>query len=464
MLRSAPSIDLASLIESMAPRLRAMQQQLGCESGWASIASSLPDVDPLDVLAAGNDNLQMYWHSGLMGESVAAGGTLDRYETEGENRFVTIKQFVQKQSRRFVELGRSPSLAPRFFAQFSFFNRVSPDYTFPAASITLPRWMVIRTREGCQGTINIRLDRTTNLDKTLTQILRRFQQFDRSRFLLRAPLSDPSLTYEPVSHASSFRAGVDRVLTSIAARRLDKAVLARAVDAMSSRPLRPLEVLRQLRQAHPDCYVFAVTNDRHQTFLGASPECLVRRQGNRAISDALAGSAPRGKTFADDDILARQLLDSVKDRREHDMVVATIARRLRSLKLVPEVAVAPSLMQLPAIQHLHTPIAACVPTSLHLLDLVAALHPTPAVAGSPVSAAEEYIRACESFERGLYAAPIGWVDSNGNGEMAVAIRSGLLSDCRARLYAGAGIVRGSDPDKELHEIHLKLQALVEALT
>ncbi|MEO0852020.1 MAG: isochorismate synthase, partial [Cyanobacteria bacterium J06648_11] len=304
---------------------------------------------------------------------------------------------------------------------------------------------------------------TTPLDCLVDRLERRFLDFERaSRTSISRSRVRP-LTYHPVMDASAFRAAVGKALAAIAAQHLHKVVLARAIDAIASHPWQPFEVLRQLRRAYPDCYVFAVSGDRGQTFLGASPECLVRRQGTLASIDALAGSAPRGATSVDDDILAHQLLDSGKDRREHDWVVQTISARLKELGLAPDVARAPALMQLAAIQHLHTPITALVPDALHLLDLTAALHPTPAVAGAPAAVAGRCIEECEPFERGLYAAPLGWMDDRGNGEMAVAIRSALLSDRRARLYAGAGIVRGSDPDKELHEIQLKLQALVDAL-
>jgi menaquinone-specific isochorismate synthase len=180
------------------------------------------------------------------------------------------------------------------------------------------------------------------------------------------------------------------------------------------------------------------------------------------ITDALAGSAPRGKTFIEDADLAKRLLNSEKENHEHQVVIDFITQRLYHLGIVPQL-LAPQLRQLSNIQHLWTPISAKVPANVNPLEIVAELHPTPAVAGVPRDVACEAINRYENFERGLYAAPLGWVDYQGNSEFIVGIRSALIDSDRARLYAGAGIVAGSDPDKELAEIQLKLQALLKAL-
>jgi menaquinone-specific isochorismate synthase len=177
----------------------------------------------------------------------------------------------------------------------------------------------------------------------------------------------------------------------------------------------------------------------------------------------LAGSAPRGKTTDEDAELANRLLTSEKERREHRVVIDFITQRLSQLGLHPEILSQPKLLQLLNIQHLWTPIQAQLPADVNPLEIVAQLHPTPAVAGAPTEIAQEEIRHYETFNRSLYAAPLGWIDSRGDSEFIVGIRSALIDDCRARLYAGAGIVAGSDPEKELAEIQLKLQALLKAL-
>ena len=189
---------------------------------------------------------------------------------------------------------------------------------------------------------------------------------------------------------------------------------------------------------------------------------MVSVRDGQLKTGALAGSAPRGKTTSEDAVLAQCLLASVKEQHEHQVVSQFICQQLAQLGLNPQLSPV-RLLQLSNIQHLQTPIQATVPDDIHLLDVVEALHPTPAVAGMPRAIACDYIRQYEAFERSLYAAPIGWVDHHGNGEFAVGIRSALLNGCHARLFAGAGIVEGSDPDRELAEVQLKLQALMQAL-
>ncbi|HBL13715.1 MAG TPA: isochorismate synthase, partial [Cyanobacteria bacterium UBA11162] len=192
------------------------------------------------------------------------------------------------------------------------------------------------------------------------------------------------------------------------------------------------------------------------------------------VTDALAGSAPRGKTAMEDANFANQLLSSEKERREHQFVLNFIAQRLSQFGLFPQLPPTPQLLKLSNIQHLWTPIQAeLLNNNVHPLEIVAELHPTPAVAGVPTQIAQAQIRRYEPFDRSLYAAPLGWVDYQGNCEFIVGIRSALIETANpaknhtqtycARLYAGAGIVAGSDPNKELAEIQLKLQALLKAL-
>jgi menaquinone-specific isochorismate synthase len=209
--------------------------------------------------------------------------------------------------------------------------------------------------------------------------------------------------------------------------------------------------------------VFSIGNGKGQSFIGASPERLLSIRNHKLITDALAGSASRGRTVAEDAKSAQHLLNSEKERREHQLVVEFIARQLTDLGLQPHHADVPSLLQLSNIQHLHTPIQAAMPSHLHPLQVLSALHPTPAVAGMPRQTACEQILHYEQFDRSLYASPLGWVDAHGNAEFVVGIRSALLDGNRARLYAGAGIVAGSVPDREFAEVKLKLQTLLRGL-
>jgi menaquinone-specific isochorismate synthase len=265
------------------------------------------------------------------------------------------------------------------------------------------------------------------------------------------------------NEAGDYRGAVAQALQRIDAGEFKKIVLARAQDLQANQPLHPLEMLNGLRQRFPDCYSFSFTQGRGPSFIGASPERLVRVSKNVLETEALAGSVRRGTTASEDAALAAALLASDKDQREHREVLDDIVARLTPLGLKPEFPVRPHVRRLANVQHLHTPIHATLSENVRLLDVLAALHPTPAVGGSPRDAAIARIRELEKFPRGLYAGALGWLNARGGGEFFVGLRSALIDGASARVYAGAGIVAGSTPEKEFAETELKFKAMLDAL-
>lgn len=251
---------------------------------------------------------------------------------------------------------------------------------------------------------------------------------------------------------------------------LTKVVLSHAVTVRPDRVLRPAAILRELRREHPTCFLFAVRPaPGAPVFLGASPERLARIEApeqtaeRRVLSGALAGSAPRGATAEEDEALGRRLLESAKDREEHEIVGDMIAEALARLCHRVDRRPAPVLEKLSNVQHLFTPISGELHPGRGVLDAVAALHPTPAVGGMPRDRALAAIRQLERRPRGLYAGVIGWVAPDGTGDSAVAIRSARVDDDRVAVFAGGGIVRTSDPDVEVAETRLKLAAVLGAM-
>lgn len=241
--------------------------------------------------------------------------------------------------------------------------------------------------------------------------------------------------------------------------RLDKFVLARELVVESDRPLCRSAVLRRLRTAYPGCYLTSVG-----PMVGASPELLLSRQGDIVRSRPMAGTAPRNSDPTADARLAASLLASTKDRGEHqvtiDMVRDTLLPWCSYLDAEPE----PSIVAMANVQHLATYVEGRLsnpPASA--LELVSALHPTPAVGGHPTAEALTLIDRLEGFDRGAYAGPVGWVDHRGNGEWAVGIRSAEVTGNRARVFAGVGVVADSDPEAELAETRAKFQAMLSAL-
>lgn len=261
----------------------------------------------------------------------------------------------------------------------------------------------------------------------------------------------------PVPHEKWCRR-VEEAVEEIRAGRFDKVVLAREVTVDTNRPIPLGEVVGRLESLYPSCTVFAVDG-----FVGASPELLVRKAGECVFCHPLAGTvAHSGDRKADEDA-AHRLMESPKERREHGFVVSAMRAALATL--CTDLAVrGPGLLSLRNVIHLGTEITGRLRRrDTRVLDLVAGLHPTPAVGGSPTEAALDWLAACEGLDRGRYAGPVGWTDAAGDGEWVVGIRSAEIDGPTARLFAGVGIVEGSTPDAELAETQLKLQALLAAL-
>ncbi|TMK39231.1 MAG: isochorismate synthase [Actinobacteria bacterium] len=339
----------------------------------------------------------------------------------------------------------------------------SPAWTgFAAASLTLPALSFARRGGDTRMTINAMAGADDLTDQMLDRVESRLEG-------LRAeplPLLDPDPA-EPSRVRSAmppehYEEAVDRAAQRIRSGELDKLVLAREVQVITAHPHDPGAVFGVLRDAFPGCFVFAVGRGQ-STFLAASPELLIRREGLRASTLALAGSMRRSADPAVDDHLGEQLLQSEKDREEHAIVVRRIRATLKRAAVWVTAAEEPVLARMANIQHLATPIRAQLADPVGAVELAGRLHPTPAVGGDPVDRSLPLIPALEGLDRGWYAGPVGWIDANEDGEFCVALRCSLLADRLARCYAGVGVVRDSDPRAELAETEVKFAALLPVL-
>jgi menaquinone-specific isochorismate synthase len=241
-------------------------------------------------------------------------------------------------------------------------------------------------------------------------------------------------------------------------------VLARDLLVTADVPLDPRRLLARLADRFPDCWTFSVDG-----LLGATPELLLRRNGRQLSARVLAGTAPRG-AGADDDRLAAALLGSAKDRAEHAYAVESLVRALDPYCTELRAPVEPELLTLANVRHLATDVSGTQRRRgrggrAGLLELIAAVHPTAAVCGTPTAAAAAVIGELEGMDRGRYAGPVGWLDARGDGEFGLALRCAELAGdgVSARLFAGCGIVAGSDPTAELAETQAKFAAFQAAL-
>jgi menaquinone-specific isochorismate synthase len=254
---------------------------------------------------------------------------------------------------------------------------------------------------------------------------------------------------------------VAEAVAAIRAGSLRKVVLARDLFATAAEPIDARVLLRRLAARYPDCFTFACDG-----MVGATPELLVRRAGRQVSALVLGGTAPRGGDPAQDEALGSELLASAKNNEEHAYAVASIRDALGPLCDVLDVEARPGLLKFPNLQHLGTQVRGTLAgggTPKSALALAAAVHPPAAVCGTPAGAALELLRELEHMDRERYAGPVGWVDADGNGEWGIALRCAQLSGRTARLFAGCGIVAGSEPAAELAETLVKFQPMRDAL-
>lgn len=255
---------------------------------------------------------------------------------------------------------------------------------------------------------------------------------------------------------------IETATSQIKEKQYNKVVLARELLLTFEGPIQIEPVLKTLLNDQQTSYVFAIEQEG-KTFVGASPERLIKRDGSTVMSSCLAGSIKRGTNEEEDRRIGLELLNDEKNLLEHDIVVGMIHNAFVSSCSEVEKPDGPVLYKTKSVQHLFTPIVGQLRESASLFDLIEKLHPTPALGGAPQKKAVEVIREIEPLSRGWYAAPIGWIDSQDNGEFAVAIRSGLIEGSTARLFAGCGIVEDSDPQSEYEETQIKLKPMISAL-
>jgi isochorismate synthase len=334
--------------------------------------------------------------------------------------------------------------------------------SFPPALLVLPALSLVRHGEVTTATLNIACRSADDPAELAARLFARLAAVREVPMPLIDP--DPVGGYEisSVLAPERFERAVAEAARRVRERELRKVVLAREVTVEASRPFRPGAVFEGLRSAYPSCYCYCAGTPE-AAFLGASPELLVRRVGAAVSTVALAGSTRRSADPAVDDHLGERLLHSEKDLIEHRIVVRTIERSLEPHAVWVTAAEEPVLVKVANIQHLATPVRAQLAQPRSAVELAGMLHPTSAVGGEPWDRAREAMESLEQLDRGWYAGPVGWMDATEDGEFCVALRCALLEGRTAHCYAGVGVVGDSDPEAELAETEVKLQAVLPAL-
>ncbi|MFJ4142886.1 isochorismate synthase [Pseudomonas sp. NPDC089734] len=425
----------------------------------ASFSTPSPEVEPLTLFSANREHLQpaSLWHVKAQAQYRLGLGQAHEFNAGHTESWPTLEARWHALVENAVVHGPH---RPALFGGFAFdrqHHRTRLWRDFPDAALTLPRFELHENEGQTRLIVNVLVEQDTPCTQLADNLAREWAE------VLARPLPkahSPADDYVRLSMAHLWKQDVSNAVDWIQRSDLDKVVLARSQNIPVSEPLH--EVMQRLLRKQPHAYLFAFARE-NSCFLGASPECLLTVQGNRLQTMALAGSTPRGKDATDDARLGEQLLASRKDNAEHAMVVASLKECLSQHCLELEIAPRPCLHKLSNIQHLLTPVQGTLAPTASLLAVAESLHPTPAVGGLPRSQALDYIRNHEHLDRGWYAGPVGWMDDRGNCEFAVALRSALLDGHRATLFAGCGLVSGSEPESEYGESDLKMQTMREAL-
>jgi menaquinone-specific isochorismate synthase len=435
-----------------------------------SLSLQLASANLADFLAVGQGRERIFWESDAEDVAFAGIGVVDQIAAWGPGRYDQIERQARALFHDSIVLDETePLAAPRLFGGFAFDDNTIADHTwtsFPPALFLLPHYQLAKAGGTYWLTINSQIEPgedpmgiRDSLSQALTVMADLLAGYKRAGEAASEP-QEPTINY-PMSYQEWQNAILE------ATRRMDagslvKVVLARVCELRFAHRVDVVQALRRLAAQYPDTYRFLFEPRTGHAFFGASPELLIGQRDVNLRTMALAGSARRGGSEVEDDRLGQELLADAKERNEHQIVIAAIQERLSPLTEYLEIGTT-DLLRLANIQHLYTPVTARLAQPRSVIEMIAYLHPTPALGGVPSDAAWQMMREAEPVTRGWYGAPVGWLDRDLNGDFAVAIRSTVVQENRAWLYAGAGIVPGSQPAREWQETGLKLQPMLSAL-
>ena len=426
-----------------------------------SVSVPCDGVTPLTFLQHARGQARFLWASPGNRRVTAGFGAAVELSAWGESRVDDIEAQAK------ALFGSLKGAHPKLFGGFAFRDDFVPENawaSFPPALFVLPHFQLELTPKGTFLSVHAELQGDDLTEAELREALLARRALLQEGVYMPEP-SPPLNEVRDLTSFATWEAMLKEAQDEMSTSSLQKVVLARTKEARFAAPVSPLGALETLEQTYPDCYRFLFEPRPGHVFLGATPELLVETQGNEARTMALAGSAPRGRNTSEDAKLVQELQNDPKERLEHELVSKRIVERLESFGKVTQ---APTdVLKLSNIQHLHTAVEVDLEQETGVLPLLSALHPTPALGGEPLQTAQQLIGDLETLPRGWFAAPVGFLDEHLDGAFAVAIRSAVLQstlqETRAWLFAGAGIVPMSVPEREWQETNLKFRPMLRAL-
>ncbi len=435
-----------------------------------SHVEAVATLKPLPIYQSSNNSYKgerFYWKNREGNLALCGLGMAAKLQPDGteKNRFIQVQEQWEALLQRVSVNASQQEMAtgPLIFGGFSFMEEETEpgqlwedfgDYQF-----YLPRFLLTENADRVYLT-STKLITDECDDHSIEQFLWEREQLLSLPHQLQTDV--PSYSHMDEKNVEEWKRAIEQSVADIRAGLMDKIVLARELDLHFDDEVPSGTVLQNLAVQQSASFIFGLESG-HSCFLGASPERLIKKEGKQIFSACLAGSTQRGQDDVSDEQLGQELLNDEKNRSEHEFVVSMMRKAMEEQCIELDIPMEPILMKLANIQHLYTPVRGTSLPNTSILEFVELLHPTPALGGAPRKIAMEKISEYEQMERGFYAAPVGWMDMSGNGDFAVGIRSGLLKGNQAALFAGCGIVEGSNPESELTETKVKFTPMLNAL-
>jgi len=445
-----------------------LQDARTCSKRYLSIVEKAINIHPLSVYhfyKKLNVSERFYWSNQENTTILTGIGSLVPYHHSTEGQYSAIKKewehFCDEVYREKVDKWGTGPILMGGFSFFDEYRNIGHWEKFGTAHFYVPKLMLTISMGETYITTNYEItDSTTeaDLEKQYEEYHSYLEKYGMTQPEFEENILQSKEEYQPLEWTQSVGQAIDKMKGN----QLDKVVLNRTMQATFTNDINSTKVIYSLEATRNVNYIFSYQLDDH-VFISATPERLIQKKDNCVYSMCLAGSAGKGLTVEENEKNGKWLINDLKNRHEHDFVVKYIKNTLKSFCEELNIPMYPRIMATKSLLHLFTPVEGVLHQHVSLIDLVKALHPTPALGGFPKKEACQLIAELEPLERGWYGAPFGWIDANGNGDFAVGIRSALIKQNEAKLFAGCGVVESSNPEEEYKETGIKFLPMLNAL-
>ena len=403
-----------------------------------------------------------FWENNKSDELIIGLGMCDEIELFNSMDLELIQSKITERLNNIKDLTPELGMKPKFFGgyEFNIKNTTGKKWdNFPKGYFILPKYIIMSNQYSTFITLISQINKShiTSIDTIYKKIIDNTTQIKK-----RKKHINMNIINEPDSKSNYLKI-INNILSDIKKGIVDKVVLSKLKTITIDRKFSISNAIRHLRIDYPECINFYIHLPNRGIFLGSTPERLIKKNDDEIISEAIAGTIKRGLNSDEDLKLENKLRTDLKNLEEHNLVIKEITNLLSPILNNIIISESPQILKLKNVQHLITNIIGKLKNNIHIIDLVNMIHPTPAVSGYPVETAKHLINQYETHHRGWYSGPIGWIDSLGNGDFCVGLRSSYIKNKTIQLFSGGGIVLNSIPEEEWIETELKMKPILEII-